>query len=400
MTAGGTGNPRAYELFVRGRGYLQRFDVPGNIDHAVEALSQAVTADPGYALAQTALSEAYWRSYKATGAARSLDRAAEHAEKALTLANRLAAVHVILAILARERGRFEQAVTYAQTAVDLDPVNSDAYRELASAYDRLQQPGEAEAAYRKAVAFRPDDWLAHNRLGVLLLNQRRWSEAEAQFRREMELVPDNAIPYNNLASTYSGMGRRDDAVAVWEKSMTIRPTSTAASNLASAYYSSGRYAEAVPAYQKALALGAGDYKIWGNLGSALHWSSGDRSAERDAYSKAVALAEEARRFNPRDAEALAGLADYCSILGRRAEALEAARGVERLQSRDPQVLYTVANAYEQMGDRNRALQWLGKALAAGYDRASIERSPWLESLRKDKRFVQMMRNPDLPPKQP
>jgi hypothetical protein len=53
----------------------------------------------------------------------------------------------------------------------------------------------------------------------------------------------------------------------------------------------------------------------------------------------------------------------------------------------------VANAFEQMGDRDRALQWLGKALAAGYNRADIGRSPWLEALRKDKRFDQLMKKP-------
>jgi serine/threonine-protein kinase len=396
MTEGGTSNPRAYGLLLRGRGYLQRFDLPGNIDRAIRSLNQAVAADPRYALAHGVLGEAYWRRYRLTGEKASLDRAAEQAEKALAIANRLAPVQVTLAMIARERGRFEQAVAYAQTAVELDPVGSDGYRELGSAYDQLQQDAEAEATYRQAVAARANDWLAHNRLGVFLLNHRRWSEAEAEFRLEMKLVPDNTAPHNNLGAMYSAMGRPVDAAAAWEQSMKIRPTYSTASNLGSTHYSSGRYANAAQAYERALALSAGDYKTWSNLGAALHWVPDAAARERAAYLKAVELAEAARRLNPRQPEVLAILADSYSILGQRTKALGAAAAVERLGSTEPKTLFTVANAYEQLGDRDRALRWLGKALAAGFDRDGIERSPWLESLRKDKRFAPMMKQAKTP----
>ena len=58
LSAGGTQNARAFELFVQGRGLLQRFDRVENVDRAIDALSAAVAADPVYALAQTALGEA------------------------------------------------------------------------------------------------------------------------------------------------------------------------------------------------------------------------------------------------------------------------------------------------------------------------------------------------------
>jgi serine/threonine-protein kinase len=390
MSIGGSDVAGAWGPFALGRGYLTRFDTPESTNRAIEALNQAVAADPRYALAHAALGEAYWRKFQETSDRSWLKRADDEGEKALAIDNRLASVHITLAMIARGRGRYEQAVAYAQTAVDLDPRGSEGYRELGGAYEKLGQVADAEATYRKAIAVRPD-WLAFNMLGHLLLAQKRLPEAEAAFRRVTELTPGNAKAFNNLAVTYWTMKRPDDAAAAWSRSMSIRPTDSTASNLATALYASGRYEDAAQAYERAVALRPGRYQTWGNLGAALHWSSGDKAREREAYSKAVELAEEARRVNPRDPDALAGLADYCSILGRRAEALEAAKGVERLASKDAQVLYTVANAYEQLSDRDRALQWLGKAIAAGYDLEKIERSPWLEALRKDKRFVQMRR---------
>jgi len=54
-------------------------------------------------------------------------------------------------------------------------------------------------------------------------------------------------------------------------------------------------------------------------------------------------------------------------------------------------LFTVASAYEQIGERGLALEWLEKALTAGYSRESIERSPGLAELRKDERYVRLVR---------
>ncbi len=392
LTAGGTEVQGAYDLFVRGRGYLPRFDVPENTDRAIALLARAVAKDPRYALAHTALAEAYWRKYSNTRQASWIDQATAHCEKALAIDNRLAPVHVTLAMIARGRGRYEQALTYALTAVELDPVRSEGYRELGAAYEELEQTANAEATYQKAVEARPDDWLAYNLLGAFFLSSRRWTEAEAAFRRVLELAPDNTKGFNNLGATFFNQGRPDEGAAWWEKSMSIRPTNTAASNLGSYYYSRGRYRDASRAYERAIEISSSqNYQIWVNLGAALFWTPGERSKASAAYMRAVNLAEDERRVNPREPEILASLADSYSILGRRSEARAAVASVERLEARDPGILFTVANACEQMGERARALQWLEKAVAGGYDRASIERSPWLEALRKDERFVQLMK---------
>ena len=39
-------------------------------------------------------------------------------------------------MIARGRGRYEEAVAVAKRAVELDPISSDGYRELGRAYER------------------------------------------------------------------------------------------------------------------------------------------------------------------------------------------------------------------------------------------------------------------------
>ena len=392
LEAGGTAAPGAYEQFVQGRGYLQRFDRGlDNVDRAIDSFTRAIGADPKYALAHAALGEAYWRKYELDRQSKWIDRAAESCNAALTLGSRLAPVQVTLALVARGRGRYEEALVYAQRAVELDATSSDAYRELARAYDALNRGADAEATYRKATDARPDDWLAYNALGSFLLAKGRFPDAEAAYRRVIDLTPDNTRGYNNLGATYFRMGRGGDAAAMWERSVSIRPTYSAESNLGSYYFSEHRYTDAARAFERAVELSPNDRRVWRNLAAARYWAPGERAQSIAAFEKAIQLGEQERVVNPRQPVLLAELADAYSMLGRRAEAKAAAAAVERLESQDPDALFNVASAYEQIGERAEAVRWLQKALAAGYSRESIERSPGLAELRKDERYGRITR---------
>ncbi len=387
LTAGGSTAGGAYALLVQGRGYLQRFDRGAdNVDLAIDAFSRAIGLDRRYALAHASLGEAYWRKFEQTRQPLWLERAAENAEQALAIDSRLAPVHVILSVVARARGRYEEAVAVAQRAVELDPVNADAYRELGRAYEELKRVDEAEATYRKAVAVRPDDWLAFNTLGGFYFGKGRYADAEAAYTRVVELTPDNTRGHNNLGTTYYSMGRLDEAIAAWQRSAAIRPTPAATSNLGVHYFARGQYANAARAFEQAVLLTPNDRRLWRNLGAALHWAPNERNKARAAYERAVQLGKQDRRVNPRQPALQAELADSYSMLGHRAQALEAAAAAERLGGGDVNALFLVAGAYEQLGERALALQWLQKAIAAGYDRSAIERSPGLAALRTDDRY--------------
>ena len=391
LTAGGTAAPAAYGFYLKGRGYLQRFDRVENIDRAIDLLARAVQADDRYALAHAALGEAYWRKYELDRQQSWIDRAVASCGLALKIDERLAPVHVTLALIARGRGRYEEAVASAQRAIELEPVSSEGYRELGRAYEALNRPADAEATYQRAIEARRDDWLAVNTLGAFYLARGRYADAEAAFRRVVQITPDNTRGYNNLGVALFSRHRDEEAASVWERSAAIRPTAAVASNLGTYYFDRGRYADSARAFERAVALTATDYRLWRNLGSALYWAPGEREKARAAYEESARLAELARRVNPRQPELLALLADSYSILGRAREAGEAAAEVEHLAPTDSGVLFTLAGAYEQLGQRAKALTWLEKALSAGYSPDRVERSPGLAGLRKDERYVRLTR---------
>lgn len=386
LTLGGTSVPSAYEAYVQARGHLQRYEKLENVDAAVVALQRAVTQDPRFALAHAGLGEAYWRKYNLTKDTSWASAARTSCATALGLADGLAAVYVTLGLIDSGTGRYENAVDELKHAVSLDPLNSDAYRELANAYQALRKTSEAEATYKTAIQVRPGYWANHSALGSFYFRQARYAEAEAQFRRIVDRTPDNIVGYNSLGGVYYVTKRYDQAEKMFRKSLDVRLNYVAYSNLGTLYFSQARYGEAARMFERAVTFSDRDSQVWVNLASALHWAPGERPKARAAYERALALAEQESRVNSRDAALLLRIADCHAMLGHAVNARQLVEEALKIAPEDVNLMVKAGQIYEQIGDRDRALQWMNKALVRGYSRDILDRSPSLASLRTDPRF--------------
>jgi len=56
----------ANALYLQGRGYLQYYEKPENVESAIGAFDNALELDPKYARAYAGRGEAYWRKYEST----------------------------------------------------------------------------------------------------------------------------------------------------------------------------------------------------------------------------------------------------------------------------------------------------------------------------------------------
>ena len=386
LTLGNTAVPSAYDFYLQARGYLQRYEQPENVELAINLFQRAVEQDPAYALAHAGLGEAYWRKYQLTKDAHWATAARASCTTALQRANNLAPVFVTLGMVDAGTGKYAEAISELKRAVVLEPSNGDAYRELATAYQAAGQAADAEATYKNAIGVRPTYWANYNALGILYFRQSRYVEAEAQFKRVIALTPDNARAYSNLGGVYALSTRYDEAAAMLERSLAIKPNAQAASNLGTVYFSLGRYADAARKMEQALAFNDGDSQLWSNLAGAYHWAPGERDKAKPAYLRALTLAEKESRVNPNSADLILRMADCRSMIGEGVRARELAARALKLAPRDVTVLYKAGTVYEQVGDRDRALDLIGRSLDQGYSRDIIERSPSLAALRKDPRF--------------
>jgi serine/threonine protein kinase/tetratricopeptide (TPR) repeat protein len=382
----------AYDYYLQGRGYLYRFDRPGNSDNAIAAFEKALEKDSHYALAYAGLGEAYLAKYSLNKDGEWLEQAMTNGQQAIALNGHLAGPHVSLGIIFRLTGRYQQAITEFRTALNLDPLSADAYRELATAYDGSNQLDEAEKTYHSAIDLRPGAWLTYKDLGVFYVNHNRYRDAEQPYRKVIDLTPDNDWGYRNMGTLYQLEGRYKEAEEMLKKAIRIKPSIQAYTNLAVLYYFEGRNPEAVRTYELALELPEGRINsvVWGNLADAYRWTHGLEGKAPEAYRQAIRLAEEQLVLNPKSAAANIGLAVYWAKLGDRSKALAYLDEARKLAPSHMHVLFQSVLVYELTGQRKPALQALEEALRAGYSKEDVLREPELAKLRQDPHFQRLI----------
>jgi eukaryotic-like serine/threonine-protein kinase len=391
LAAHGTGEPSAYDQYLRGRGYLLDYHKPENIDSAISAFNRALTLDPKYAEAYAALGRAYWLDYQEDHGGRDLiDKARAACDQAVASSPNLAEGHTCLGNVYRATGEYEKAVAQLQEATAHDPTSDDAFRGLADTYQKLNKPGEAEATFRKAISLRPQYWAGYNWLGFFYSQQGRYDDAAKMFKEVVSLAPDNFRGYSNLGGIYALQGRYQDAIAVLEKSVALRPTVEAFDNLGNAYFSMRKFDQAASTFEQGLKLDQTSWLSWGNLGDAYYWVPGKRPDAENAYRRAIELVNDKLQVNPKDSRALAFRATYLAMLDRKNDATASLQQALKISPKDPDVECRAALVYNHFGDEGQMLESLRKALAAGVTSAWVRDTPDFDHLRGDSKLQSLL----------
>jgi len=390
LAADRTAVPGAYDAFTRASGLLQRPDKPGNLDQAIALFQQATKLDDRYALAWAGLSDAWFTRYKLNSDPQWLTRAQQCASRAVDLNSQLPRGYVSLGQIYRATGHYEQAVEAYQTALRIDPVNTQAFRGVGATYQQMDRRQDAEATYTQAVRLSPGDWFAVNDLAAFYYHTGQLEKAVTQFRRAAEIAPDNYKTWSNLGGAYYALGRYADARQMLEKSIALHPSDSAYSNLASVLQDSGQYREAAAILEKALAVKGTDYRIVANLADCYRLTPEYRSRAVPQYQKAIDMAEALLLTNPRDALTRSRVGVYRARLGQTEEALGDIAAAQRLAPSNADVQYNAAVANELAGRTEKALDDLQAALRSGYQADLVRRDPDLAALRANPRLRKLL----------
>jgi tetratricopeptide (TPR) repeat protein len=308
----------------------------------------------------------------------------------VVLNGRFANAHLALGAVLADSNQPDQAVQELEAALKLDSLDPAAYLELARVQRAQRKFKEAEETYQRAIAARHDDWQSYSQIAVFYSSQQRDADAEKFFRKVTQLAPDGPIAYRNLGATLFRLGKNSDAEAMIKKSIALRPTVPAYSNLGALMMFLGRYPDAVRAMEDATKLATteapNNYLVWGNLGDAYWLSKADLEKSKAAWTKATQIGEQQLRGTPADAELLSLLANYQAKLGNKTESARRAGEALKLASASAIVRYQLSISYTLLGDKERGLAELEKAVELGYSVSEIRMAPELASLRSDPKF--------------
>jgi serine/threonine protein kinase/tetratricopeptide (TPR) repeat protein len=392
LEAHGTTEPAAYDFYLQGRGYLQDYVKPENVENAISVFDHALKKDPAFAAANAGLGEAYWRKYQLTHDKVWANAALENCRKGAERDPALAAAHICLGRVFVGTGNYEKALDEYGRALQLEPTNDSVRGGLANTYEQLGRLDDAEKTFKEAIAVRPNYWATYNWLGLFYQDHARYDDAAAMYLHVVSLAPDSFTGYSNLGGVRTLQGKYTEAIPLLQRSLEIRKTALGTSNLGTAYFQLRRYADAAAAFQQATQLDPKNYAVWGNLGDAYYWAPGRRGEAAAAYGKGIALGEEELRINPRDVEALSSLSMYYAMRGERKAALDKLDAALRPNPKSPNMLFNAGIVYQQLGDTQHALDALEKAVAAGISPATLRDTPNFDDLRANPRFLRLIQH--------
>jgi len=246
QTIGSTGNPEAYQLYLKGKYYTSKFTKDG-FSKGIDYLNKAIAADPNYALAYSALAYNYinqddwFIAPKEAG-----PKARDAAKKALAIDASDAGAHLALAIEAQwYEWDWVAAEREFKRAIGLNPNDSDAYGYYSWYLAPMGRKDQALAEAERGRQADPLSSLANFGPGSILVFTRQWDRAIEQLRSAIELDSNYWFDHCFLGRAYEQKGRLWEAIAEFQRALDLEKDNTEIwSGIGHAYALSGNMAGA------------------------------------------------------------------------------------------------------------------------------------------------------------
>jgi non-specific serine/threonine protein kinase len=258
-----TENPQAYDFYLRGRNYTRQ----QNFDFALQMFEQAIKLDPQFALAYAGVANICGLIHEFR------EQNPKWIEKGLAACDRALALDPNLAEVAAARARvfyaerkYEEAVRYAQLAIERKPDCEYAYNTLGRAYFSSGRFEDVAAIAERALEANGDDYNtylpfrnAFARLGRVKDVEKLRERLVAVLRQQLEHVPEDVRARILMAAELAGMGEVEETERHLQMAIALRPNDTnVLYNAACTYGILKKKQEALDTLKKAIDCGYGN----------------------------------------------------------------------------------------------------------------------------------------------
>jgi len=300
-----------------------------------------------------------------------------------------------------------RSIPYFQQAVERDLNFGLAYASLADAYYynaatkcylakqanfEVTSPKEsiekAKQYVKKALEIDQNIAKAHLVTAGIKTLESDYSGARIEFQRALELDPNSAEAHSRYGSFLFYVGEVNAAFEEKQKGQALDPISLPGNvSAATAAIYARQYDEAIKYASRALEI---------EPTNAMHRHPlGDAYLFKNDYDKAIDQFERIVKSNaPKYCIGVAKLklAVAYAKTGRKSEADQLVRESVQFREMNPEVL---AFAYAALGNNEQALELLQRIRLTHYAAAQLQFDPYLDPLRSDPRFVEILQKPIL-----
>lgn len=214
---GGTVDPEAYQLYLKGRYYWEK-RTPDSLEKARDYFNQAIEKDPNYALAYLGLADYYdvVAEYSHVPTSESVPKARAAAQKALAIDDSLAEAHATIADGYATQWNWDEAEREFKRALQLNPNSPNTHKLYWLFLQVTGRHEEALAEIRTAIRLDPLNLKYNENLAQEYAAGRQYDLAIDQFKKVMEMDPNFASVHRDLAGTYLDTGKYDLWLQEWK----------------------------------------------------------------------------------------------------------------------------------------------------------------------------------------
>ena len=299
----------------------------------------------------------------------------------------------------RTREDLLTAISYCEKAIEEDRNYALAYAGLTDAYSGLGVRGyiaplearrKAEEAAHKAFALDENLAEAHVALGQAygLFAPFNFSLGDSELRRAIELSPSLAVAHQYLGLSLVRQGRLDEALEEFLKARELDPLSSIiARQVALPYHLKRDHVRALELLRQANELGPPLSATW-EIGVYI---------QNRSFNETLAELEQAKRERPSDPILICDTGMVYAAQGKRAEALQVIKELEAMSGANLDQVHWIAKIYAALNEKELALTWLERGLAAGAIIILFKDEPVWDTIRSDPRFGDLLRRMGLQP---
>jgi tetratricopeptide (TPR) repeat protein len=167
-------------------------------------------------------------------------------------------------------GKNEEAINWYDKALAIDPNNVNVLNNKGVALSNLGKNEEAINWYDKALSIDPNNIEALNYKGIALSNLGKNEEAINWYDKVLAIDPNNFNVFNNKGIALSNLGKNEEAITWYDKALAIKPIYVdPLYNKGLALNNLGKYEEAITWYDKALSIDPNNIEALNYKGIAL-----------------------------------------------------------------------------------------------------------------------------------
>ena len=235
-----TSNPEAYQLYVKGRYYADKWTGEG-WNKAIEFFTKAIDKDPSYASAYAGMAESYtmlaYNAYLPPNDA--FPHAMAAAKRAVDLDDGLAEAHASMGLVSLMMWNWERADQELRRAIELNSNLSDAHEYRSWYLAALGRLPEAVSEGQLSQDLDPLSISVNTGLDTMYYLQRDYDKALTQCRKALEISPDAATIHSDLFDIYSAKSMRAQAIDELEQAIRLEGGSEEAAVVDQSYKQKG-----------------------------------------------------------------------------------------------------------------------------------------------------------------